>query len=73
LPATLKSESIDPNIRENVADKVKGLFIPLVILMFQKKDGGISVVAKNVPQSERFFDNHCNSKRFNVPIHTAIS
>jgi 3-hydroxymyristoyl/3-hydroxydecanoyl-(acyl carrier protein) dehydratase len=41
-----------------VADKVKGLFIPLVILMFQKKDGGISVVAKNVPQSERFFDNH---------------
>jgi hypothetical protein len=29
--------------------------------MFRKKDGGISVVAKkNVPQSERFFDNHYN-------------
>jgi hypothetical protein len=36
-------------------------FIPLVIIMFRKKNGGISVVAKNVPQSERFFDNHYRS------------
>jgi hypothetical protein len=28
--------------------------IPLVIEIFRKKDGGISVVAKNVLQSERF-------------------
>ncbi|MGD9053829.1 MAG: hypothetical protein PVG17_18365 [Desulfobacterales bacterium] len=34
---------------------------PLVIIMFRKKDGGISVGAKNVPQSERFFDNHIHT------------
>jgi hypothetical protein len=36
-------------------------FIALGILMFQKKDGGMRVAAKNAPQSERFFDNHYKS------------
>jgi hypothetical protein len=41
---------------------VDALIIPLVIKMFRKKNGGISVVAKNVLQSERFFDNDYKAK-----------
>ena len=34
-------------------------------IIFRQKDGGISVVAKKRPQSERFFDNPYNSNRKN--------
>jgi hypothetical protein len=38
-------------------------FIPLVIIAFRKKDGGISGCSKkSAPQAERFFDNRYNPK-----------
>jgi hypothetical protein len=35
------------------------VIIPLVIIMYRKKDGGISVVTKKRPAIGTFFDNHC--------------
>jgi len=50
------SSKISPD--ENHCQGLFLLTIPLVIIAFRKKDGGISVCSKKgVPKSERFFDN----------------
>jgi NosR/NirI family nitrous oxide reductase transcriptional regulator len=47
-------------IRESITRR----FIPLVIIAFRKKDGGISGCSKkSVPKPERFFDNRYKSKK----------
>jgi hypothetical protein len=41
--------------------------IPLVIIAFRKKDGGISACSKkNVLKSKRFFDNRCKNDIYGV-------